>query len=178
MSAVEVQVGDSVPEWSMPSVDPARMKTMAALLRDPYPVHWDRIGNERIGLGARVINQGPLNLGYIANMLIAWSGPASIRRLTVSFGDRVLDGERVTAHCTVTAIEQRGDERVATCQVWLERDNVPVVTGTADVCVTNSVLPPTLHSNSEHSNTEHSTSTALQHRAIQHRAIQQPGLIT
>ena len=90
-------VGTAIPPWEMASVDPARMKTMAALLRDPYPVHWDRAATERLGLGGRVINQGPLNLGYVANMLMAWSGPASIRRLTVSFGRPVLDGDRVVA---------------------------------------------------------------------------------
>ena len=90
-----IVVGDVIPPWVMPSVDPARMKTMAAILRDPYPVHWDRVANEALGLGGRVINQGPLNLGYIANMLMTWTGPASIRRLTVGFGRPVLDGDRV-----------------------------------------------------------------------------------
>ena len=133
-----VKVGDEVPTWTMASVDPARMKTMAAILRDPYEVHWDRAGNERIGFGPRVINQGPLNLGYIANMLMAWAGPASIRRLTVSFGAPVLDGDRVSARGIVTAVEQHASEQIAICDVWLERDGVAVVTGTAAVCI-----PPT-----------------------------------
>ena len=58
-----IVVGDVIPPWVMPSVDPARMKTMAAILRDPYPVHWDRVANEALGLGGRVINQGPLKSG-------------------------------------------------------------------------------------------------------------------
>ena len=129
------RVGEELPSWTMDAVDPARMKTMAAILRDPYPVHWDRAGNERIGLGARVVNQGPLNLGYIANMLIAWAGPESIRRLSVSFGRPVLDGDRVIAGGVVTAIEQHGDVRVAVCDVWLARGDERVVTGTATVSV-------------------------------------------
>jgi acyl dehydratase len=117
----------AIPPWEMPSVDPARMKTMAALLRDPYPVHWDRTATERLGLGGRVINQGPLNLGYVANMLMAWSGPASIRRLTVSFGRPVLDGDRVVASGRVREVVGG----VARCDVWLARDGERVVTGTA-----------------------------------------------
>ena len=70
---------------------------MAAILRDPYPVHWDRDANAVLGLGGRVINQGPLNLGYLVNMLLAWAGPSCVRRLTVSFGRPVLDGDTVTA---------------------------------------------------------------------------------
>ena len=67
-----IDVGDEIPPWTNPSVDPARMKTMAALLRDPYPVHWDRAAVAAIGRGERVINQGPLSLSYIVNMLIDW----------------------------------------------------------------------------------------------------------
>ena len=128
-----VSVGDEIPEWTMEFVDPARMKTMAAILRDPYPVHWDREANAAFGLAGRVINQGPLNLGYIVNMLRAWAGPTCVRRLTVSYGRPVLDGDHVTARGRVTAIDEREGERVATCDIWLYRNEEPVVTGTAVV---------------------------------------------
>ena len=137
-------VGDHVPEWAMEWVDPGRMKTMAAILRDPYPVHWDRAGNERIGFGPRVINQGPLNVAYIANMLMSWAGPSSIRRLTVSFAEPVLDGDRVIAHGVVTAVHESAPDPTAECEVWLERDGRRVVTGTAVVAIarfTNSPAP-------------------------------------
>jgi acyl dehydratase len=128
-----VRAGDEIPPWTMPAVDPARMRTMAALLRDPYPVHWDRDANAALGLPGRVINQGPLNLGYIVNMLLAWAGPSCVRRLTVSFGRPVLDGDRVTARGRVTSVVENDGERLATCEVWLERDGEHVVTGTAVV---------------------------------------------
>ena len=130
-----VQVGDGIPPWTMPSVDPARMRTMAASLRDPYSVHWDREANAALGLPGRVVNQGPLNLGYIVNMLLAWAGPSCVRRLTVSFGRPVLDGDSVTARGRVTAIAAVDGERRATCEVWLERAGEHVVTGTAVVAI-------------------------------------------
>ena len=135
-----VEVGRQIPSWTMPHVDPARMRTMAAILRDPYPVHWDRVANAALGLPGRVINQGPLNLGYIANMLLAWAGPASIRRLTVSFGRPVLDGDAVTAHGRVTSVDVVDGERRATCEVWLERDGEHVVVGTAVVAVDSPAI--------------------------------------
>jgi len=134
-AGMNVAVGDEIPPWVMEGVDPARMKTMAAILRDPYPVHWDSEANAALGLGGRVINQGPLNLGYIANMLMAWGGPTSIRRLTVSFGRPVLDGDHVAAHGRVTAIDDREDVRLVTCDIWLVRGDEMVVTGTAMVAV-------------------------------------------
>ncbi|MGH9271252.1 MAG: MaoC family dehydratase, partial [Ilumatobacteraceae bacterium] len=127
--AADTTDGMPMQPWEMSSVDPARMKTRAAILRDPYPVHWDRAANERLGLGGRVVNQGPLNLGYVANMLMAWAGPASIRRLTVSFGAPVLDGDRVVAHGQVRDVV----DGIANCDVWLSRGDERVVTGTAQV---------------------------------------------
>jgi acyl dehydratase len=125
--------GAVVPPWEMPSVDAARMKTMAAILRDPYPVHWDREANRRLGLDGRVINQGPLNLGYVANMLMAWAGADAVRRLTVSFGRPVLDGDSVIAEGRVREVVGG----VAHCDVWLARAGERLVTGRAEV-----VAPP------------------------------------
>ncbi len=133
-----VEVGTQIPDWTMDPVDPARMKTMAAILRDPYSLHWDRAGNEALGLKGRVINQGPLNLSYIVNMLLDWAGPSSIRRLTVSFGRPVLDGDRVTAGGRVDSVNDENGERRATCAVWLKRDDEVVVSGTAVVAVTSA----------------------------------------
>ena len=128
-SVADDAIGEALPTWEVASVDAARMKTMAALLRDPYPVHWDRASNERIGLGGRVVNQGPLNLGYVANMLMAWAGADAVRRLTVSFGRPVLDGDHVVAGGSVREVV---DGR-AHCDVWLARGDELVVTGTAEV---------------------------------------------
>lgn len=129
------KVGDLIPGWSMDHVDPARMKTMAAILRDPYPVHWDRSVNAALGHEGRVINQGPLNLGYVVNMLMDWQGPACVRRLTVTFAKPVLDGDHVVAGGRIHAIEDNGTERWATCEVWLDRDGEHVVSGTAVVAI-------------------------------------------
>ena len=139
-----MKVGDVIPSWSMDHVDSARMKTMAAILRDPYPVHWDRAANEALGLGGRVINQGPLNLGYVVNMLLGCFGPTSIRRLTVSFGRPVLDGDRVKASGRVTALSTHDGESRATCDVWLERDGERVLDGTAVVATIGTVGEATI----------------------------------
>jgi acyl dehydratase len=106
----------------MACVSAERMRTMAALLRDPNPLHWDRdaVAALPLGLGRRTINQGPLGLGYIVNMLEAWRGPGCIRRIRMTFPQVVLDGERVTARGIVTGLTRDGTETLATCEVWLE----------------------------------------------------------
>ena len=132
MTAVP-EVGDRIPPFTVASVDAQRMKTMAAILRDPYPIHWDRQATAALGLGARTVNQGPLNLGYIANMLMAWAGDGAIRRLTVAFHARVLDGDRVEAHGIVDSVMTAESAWTAACSVWLARGAERVVTGTAEV---------------------------------------------
>ena len=76
-----VEVGTRIPEFRVESVDPWRMKVFAALARDPNPIHWDRREVAARGLGDRLINQGPTNLGYVCNMLVAWAGPEALRDL-------------------------------------------------------------------------------------------------
>ena len=132
-------VGDAIPEWIMPSVSPERMRTMAAILRDPNPIHWDRevVNAMPLGLGKRTINQGPLGLSYIVNMLHAWAGPGSIRRLVMRFPQVVLDGECVVARGEITAIRHAGDQRLADCNVRLEEaDRGVLLEGEATVLLT------------------------------------------
>ena len=137
---MKIAVGDSIPPWAMESVSAARMRTMAAILRDPNPVHWDARVVKELGYGERVINQGPLGLSYMVNMLHAWMGPESIRRLIMRFPQAVLDGDRVIAQGRVTAIRDNPEAgatmRLADCDIWLERDGTkPPLEGHATVII-------------------------------------------
>jgi acyl dehydratase len=137
------RVGDSIPEWIMESVSAERMRTMAAILRDPNPLHWDReaVGNLLSGsetlpadLGKRTINQGPLGLSYIVNMLHEWMGPDCIKRLYMTFPKVVLDEDLVIARGTITALREENGEQLADCDVWLEHeDRGPLLEGRATV---------------------------------------------
>ena len=114
------------------------MKTMAALLRDPYPIHWDADGNEKMGIKGKVVNQGPLNLSYIVNMLMAWQGHDCIRRLTVNFTGWVLGGDTLSAHGKVISLFNSNDEVQAKCEIWLERDGEHLLEGEAIVALSGN----------------------------------------
>ena len=118
-----VEVGDAIPPFVMASVTPERMKTTAAILRDPTPIHWDRDATRALGLEGRLLNQSPLNLGYVINMLIAWAGPECVRRIRTEFPLPVFDGERVTTGGVVREIILEGDVTIAVCDTWLDRDD-------------------------------------------------------
>lgn len=129
---MKVAVGDDIPEWRA-EVGPEPMKTVAALLRDPNPIHWDVTAVTAAGLGDKPINQGPVNLAYLMNMLIAWLGdPACVRTVRVRFRANVYAGDTVRALGAVTALDP-DDDRLAECEIRLERDGDVVVAGTAVV---------------------------------------------
>jgi acyl dehydratase len=113
------------------------MRTMAAILRDPNPLHWDRKVVARLGLGERTINQGPLGVSYMVNMLHAWAGENCIRRIIVRFPNPViLDEDRIVACGAVAALCESDGVRLAECHVWLERDGeAGLIEGTATVCL-------------------------------------------
>ena len=115
-------IGDNIPQWVMPEVSAERMRTMAALLRDPNPLHWDRdaVAALPLGLGRRTINQGPIGLGYMVNMLHAWAGAGCIRRMVTRFPQVVLDGEEVIARGKITGLSEQAGEPMAECSIWLE----------------------------------------------------------
>lgn len=131
---MDIKVGDEIPSWDMPHVSAARMRTMAAILRDPNPVHWDRRVVAQMGRGDHTINQGPLGLSYMINMLHAWTGPTSVRRIFMKFPMAIFDADHVTAMGKVTAVREENGERLIDCDIWLHREgsNKPLA-GTATV---------------------------------------------
>jgi acyl dehydratase len=98
------------------SVSAERMRTLAALLRDPTPIHFAPEVVQALGMGDRVINQGPANMGYVINALLAAAPEARIERLQVRFLANVFAGDRVTAGGTIEDGE---------CDVWLDVDGGP-----------------------------------------------------
>ena len=135
---MNVAAGHAIPEWVMEEVSAERMCTMAAILRDPNPLHWDRdaVAALPFKLGRRTINQGPLGLGYMVNMLHAWAGPQCIRRILMRFPQVVLDGERVVAGGVVTAVRSEGEQRLADCDIWLREELRGILLeGSATICL-------------------------------------------
>ena len=136
-----VDVGTAIPVWEIDSVDPEKMKIMAALLMDPTPIHLDPAVVQALGMGDRVINQGPLNMGYVMNMLTAWTGSAQcIRDIRLRFRGNVFAGDHVRATGTVTAVREEAGVRLADCEVALEVvGGRTALTGTATVVLPDNI---------------------------------------
>jgi acyl dehydratase len=132
---MEASPGTEIPPLVVEEVPVEQMKTVAALLRDSNPIHWDVDAVKTLGMGDRPVNQGPNNMAYVANMLVAWAGgdPGRVRAMRVRFLGNVFGGDRVVARGVVTGVREEGGERLADLDVWLERGEDRVLDGTATV---------------------------------------------
>ncbi len=132
-----IAAGDELEPLVVESVSAEAMKTVAALLHDPNPIHFDVAAVQALGMGERPVNQGPNNLGYLVAMLArAAGGRERIRRLQVRFLGNVFAGDRVVARGRVESVESRDGEQLAEVEIWLERDDDDrVLAGTATISV-------------------------------------------
>lgn len=111
-------VGDVLPPFVIESVSPDAMKQWAVFLADPNPIHLDAEVVKAKGLGDRVINQGPANVAYMMNMLMAAFPGCTIHSMESRFLDNVYGQDKVTASGTITVIQ--GNQ--ISCQFTLDVD--------------------------------------------------------
>jgi acyl dehydratase len=113
-------------------VDPEKMKLMAAVLRDPNPIHVDPDSVLRLGLGDRVVTQGPMTFSFLVNAVADWAGgiPA-IRSLEARYLENVFAGQVVECTGRVAARDAATGE--ATLELEARVEGRPVIVGTAVV---------------------------------------------
>jgi 3-hydroxybutyryl-CoA dehydratase len=129
---INLAVGTDLPPYAIAAVQPQSMQQWAVFLRDPNPIHLDPVAVQAKGLGHRVINQGPANLGVVITM-IQQAFPGSIlESLEVRYVGSVFGGDSVEAGGRISEVCAGHFGPHVTCEVWLranERDIV--ISGTA-----------------------------------------------
>ena len=98
-------VGDALPPFVIERVSPAAMRDWSVFLADPNPIHLDVEVVKAKGLGDKVINQGPINVAYMMNMLMAAFPGGTIISMDSRFLDNVYAGDKVVAGGRITAID-------------------------------------------------------------------------
>tara|TARA_R110000772_G_scaffold77139_10_gene166250 strand:+ start:2366 stop:2755 length:390 start_codon:yes stop_codon:yes gene_type:complete len=125
-------VGDALQPFVIESVSPDAMKKWAVFLADPNPIHLDVEVVKAKGLGDKVINQGPANVAYMMNMLMATFPGCQIESMDSRFLDNVYGEDKVVASGKITAIE---DNRIS-CEFTLDVEGRGTVnSGTATVII-------------------------------------------
>ena len=116
-------------KYVIESVSPEHMKTLAVALEDPNPIHLDPAEVERLGMGTKVINQGPANCSYIVNMLREAYPQGTITHLEFRLLGNVFGGDRAVAGGEVVS-----EGETIELNVWLDVDGRGrVVDGSATV---------------------------------------------
>jgi acyl dehydratase len=135
-----VQPGQQLPLYDIPRVRASRMRTMAALIDDPVPIHYDVDAVRALGLGDREINQGPMAFGYLVETVAGWTGdPQSVATLRCRFHGNVFAGDHLLCGGEVVSI----DPTAGTCVVslWIHRGDETMVSGDATVRLSGTPDP-------------------------------------
>lgn len=98
-------VGDALPPFVIASAGPDAMRDWSVFLADPNPIHLDVEVVKAKGLGDKRINQGPMNVAFMMNMLLAAVPGCRIETMDSRFLDNVYEGDHLTASGTVTAVD-------------------------------------------------------------------------
>ncbi len=128
----QVRPGLELEPLIVESVDTEKMKTMAAILHDPNPIHYDVDVVRSLGMGDAPVNQGPINMAFVMEMVSRFAGgPQALRTIRLRFLGNVFGGERVECTGAVTAVD--GDARTAEVEVSATSNGRPVLSGSATV---------------------------------------------
>ncbi|MFZ0971843.1 MAG: MaoC family dehydratase [Solirubrobacteraceae bacterium] len=126
----EMRVGQRTDPFVIESVDPARIKTVAAILQDPTPIHLDSAATRLLGMGDSIATQGALNMTWFAEAAVRFAGGRErLLSFEVRFLDHVFGGERFECTGTVTAIDP--DQGQARLELLATSNGRPVLGGTA-----------------------------------------------
>lgn len=129
-------VGSTLTPIRIDPISTETMKDWAVFLRDPNPIHLDVEVVKAKGLGDAVINQGPINVAYVMNMLLANFPRGHIEKMANRFTDNAYGGEAVETFGTVTEITEGTKGLHVTCEVGLKADARSfVISGTATVFI-------------------------------------------
>ena len=134
MAGMQLVVGAPLQPFVIESVDPQRMKTMVAILRDPNPIHYNAEVTRKLGLGDRPVNQGPINLTWMIESVARFvGGPERLLNIKVRFLGNVLAGERFECSGQVRSVDATAG--TAEIEVNATADGRPVLGGTATVAL-------------------------------------------
>lgn len=127
-------VGDALAPFVIPGVSPEAMRQWSVFLADPNPIHLDVEVVKAKGLGDRVINQGPINVAYMMNMLMTAFPGCTIETMDSRFLDNVYGGDKAVASGSITAI----DGNRISCTFTLDVEGRGTVNaGTATILIPN-----------------------------------------
>jgi acyl dehydratase len=131
--AKEINVGDELPTF-VRTTGFHNWNRYAAVNDEFVPIHMDDEAGQAAGYPS-AFGMGNLQWAYLHDLLRQWMGDdGRIVRMSCQFRSANVKGQTITAHGTVTAVRDEGDERIVDLDVWTEEQNgTRLAPGTATV---------------------------------------------
>ncbi len=130
------KVGEEIPRLEKEPVGKLQLLHYAGASGDDNLIHTDGETARSVGL-PDVIAHGMLSMGFLGQLLTAYAGPGSVRRLTVRFARMVQLGDALACRGVVQGVEEGEGGAVARLLVWAENQRGERVTeGDAEVLCT------------------------------------------
>jgi acyl dehydratase len=129
----EIAVGDELPTFQR-ATGFHNWNRYAAVNDEFVPIHMDDEAGRAAGYPS-AFGMGNLQWAYLHNLLRQWIGDdGRILRLNCQYRGANVKGQTVTAHGTVTAVRDEGNERIVDLEVWTEEQTgARLAPGTATV---------------------------------------------
>lgn len=126
----QIKAGDELEACVVESVDPARLKTMAALYDDPNPIHFDLEATKALGISDKLIQQGAANIAFLLEPAIRFAGdPEAVRSYEVKLQGNIFAGDRVDSSGEVVEVD--AEARTVTVALSSVSGERPIAEATA-----------------------------------------------
>jgi acyl dehydratase len=108
-SIADISAGDSIGTYVTEPIDGHRIKTVAALMRDPVPTHYDREVVKALGMGdgTKLVNQGLGDAAYLLELVHRFlDRRPSLRRYDIRILQLVFEGDQVRCSGSVASVDR------------------------------------------------------------------------
>lgn len=107
-SIADISPGESIGTYVTEPIDGLRIKTVAALMRDPVPTHYDRDIVKALGLGdgTKLVNQGLGDAAYLLELVHRFlDRRPCLRRYDVRILQLIFEGDQVSCSGSVASVD-------------------------------------------------------------------------
>jgi acyl dehydratase len=131
----DVKVGDELPPLVKGPIQQIQLTRYAGASGDFNPIHQDHEFAKAAGMDD-VFAHGMLSMGFVAQCVTDWAGPAAVRKLGVRFAAIVRLKDVVTCRGRVLSKSSKDDVHLVELEIWAENQRgEKVVTGKATVAL-------------------------------------------
>ena len=133
--AEDVKVGEELPPLVKGPIQQIQLTRYAGASGDFNPIHQDHEFAKAAGMDD-VFAHGMLSMGFVAQCVTDWAGPAAVRKLGVRFAAIVRLKDTVTCRGRVLGKSSKDDVHLVELEIWAENQRgEKVVTGKATVAL-------------------------------------------